>query len=276
MKILGIDGGGSNLRYCINNKKAVLKFGVNLTAETSEFLTKKFSELKKITGKVDKIVASLSGVENEKIKEKTYNILKNVFEINNIILKNDIEALVEVTNEKKFAVIICGTGINVMGIDKINNKRYQNGGWGYLFGDIGSGFWLSLRSIQEYLKYKDNLRNYDEIFESLEKYFKLSKTSDILNLLSEDNFKTKIASFTPVLLNEKSKLIDDLVNEGTNILANRCKIVLKRINSNILYLHGGTFKSKYFYDTFVDKFEEDIIFKFTTKNLECLLAGGML
>lgn len=56
-------------------------------------------------------------------------------------------------------VLIAGTGSIAMGVDR-QGRTVRAGGWGYGFSDLGSGWWLGCRALEQALLYCDGCRPY--------------------------------------------------------------------------------------------------------------------
>ena len=65
-------------------------------------------------------------------------------------------ALAGATGGEAGIVVIAGTGSVAYG-EKANGDHLQVGGWGHLFGDEGSGFWIALQGIRRAMQSYDGL-----------------------------------------------------------------------------------------------------------------------
>lgn len=252
MKFLGMDGGGTHIAVSIvdENENLVMQFeintGVNLTSINQERLKDIFREIYSKTSKVDGIVVSFSGAGNLKRKMYLQNIIKDVFCSNNVTVYNDGESILySIYNGKNSSLVIAGTGTVVMGI---TSEEYiiRSGGWGHLFDDIGGGFWISTRIIQEAFRFRDRLREYDPIFDNLKSFYGVNTIEELTNLQGKEDFKKIISSFTKFALNNPTSLVQEIVENGIQDLTFRCKIVLSELKIQELYIHGSLFKSQFY------------------------------
>lgn len=256
MKFLGMDGGGTHIAVSIvdENENLVMQFeintGVNLTSINQERLKEIFNEIYIKTGKVEGIVVSFSGAGNLKRKMYLQKIIKDVFCSNNVKVYNDGESILySIYNGKNSSLVIAGTGTIVMGI---TSEEYiiRSGGWGHLFDDIGGGFWISTRIIQEAFRFRDRLREYDPIFDNLKSFYGVNTIEDLTNLQGKEDFKKIISSFTKFALNNPTSLVQEIVENGIQDLTFRCKMVLNELEIQELYIHGGLFKSQFYNNVF--------------------------
>ncbi|HOP25331.1 MAG TPA: BadF/BadG/BcrA/BcrD ATPase family protein [Defluviitoga sp.] len=256
MRFLGMDGGGTHIAVSIvdENENLTTKFeintGVNLTSVNEERLKEIFEEIYSKTGKVRGIVVSFSGAGTQNRKIKLQSIIKEIFCSNNVTVYNDGESILfSVYSGSNSALTIAGTGTIVMGITS-EKQIIRSGGWGHLFDDIGGGFWISTRIIQEAFRYRDGLREYDPIFDNLKLFYGFNTIEDLTSLQGKEDFKTIISSFTKVALNEPTPLVKIIVEEGIQDLTFRCKMVLDKLEIKELYMHGGLFNSPYYNSLF--------------------------
>jgi len=79
-------------------------------------------------------------------------------------------------------IVISGTGSIVMSID-LNNSIHRVGGWGYLLGDEGSGFFLGKEMLKYFIECIDNENGSDELLNFFEKEY----NNDIKSLIRKYN-----------------------------------------------------------------------------------------
>jgi len=256
LKFLGMDGGGTHIAVSIVNEKGnnLMEFeintGVNLTSVDQERLKNIFKEIYYKTGFVDGIVVSFSGAGTQKRKDNLKSIIKDVFKIDEIIVYNDGESILYACyNGNNEALVISGTGTVVMGMTS-EKQIIRSGGWGHLFNDVGGGFWIATRIIQEAFRYRDELREFDPIFERLKIYYRVDAIEELTSLQGKEDFKTIISSFTKDALKEPTLLVKEIVEEGIQDLSFRCKMILDKLALKEIYTHGGLFESKFYQSVF--------------------------
>ncbi|WP_113074246.1 BadF/BadG/BcrA/BcrD ATPase family protein [Petrotoga sp. 9PW.55.5.1] len=256
MRYLGMDGGGTHLAVTlIDEKKKItdrfkIDTGVNLTSVDLKRLKSILEDVHSKSQEVNGIVVSFSGAGTDKRKEVLRDILINTFNTNNVIVYNDGESILKfLFREKEIALVIAGTGALVIGMNHDKNI-IRNGGWGHLFDDVGGGFWISTRIIQEAFKHRDGLREYDTIFEKLLKFYSVDKIEELTSLQLKEDFKTIISSFTKEALINPSDAVIEIIHDGLNDLSLRCKKILKLLNIKQLYFTGSLFNSEYYLNEF--------------------------
>lgn len=251
-----MDGGGTHIAVSLvdENENLKMKFeintGVNLTSVNQERLQEIFKEIYSKTGKVRGIVVSFSGAGTQSRKIKLQSIIKEIFCSNNVTVYNDGESILfSIYTGSNSALTIAGTGTIVMGITS-EKQIIRSGGWGHLFNDVGGGFWIATRIIQEAFRYRDELREFDPIFERLKIYYRVDAIEELTSLQGKEDFKTIISSFTKDALKEPTLLVKEIVEEGIQDLSFRCKMILDKLALKEIYTHGGLFESKFYQSVF--------------------------
>jgi len=262
VKFLGVDGGGTHLRATLlenhAEKKFLIKEGVNLTSKPKEQIKNAFSRLFRLTGPVNGMVLSFSGAETQERRFILESVVKEVYRCENLEILTDIKAtLLTCYNGEPTVVVIAGTGSVVLGIDAKGNTK-RSGGWGHLFDDEGSAYWISLRILQEFFKYNDNLRDYDPIFDRVLNFYQVQRFEDLTNLQSRSDFKERISAFTREIFNTPSSLVSSIIEEGVSILGKRCTLIIKTVGSNRLFVHGGMFNVPQYLEQFKKHLPENI------------------
>ncbi len=93
-------------------------------------------------------------------------------------------------------VIIAGTGSVAYGEDEYGNAA-RTGGWGHLFSDEGSGFWMATQSVRRALKAQDGLADSTLLTEKLLEYFKCKNLHELtMKVYSEEITRDYLASFS--------------------------------------------------------------------------------
>lgn len=265
MKVIGMDGGGGSLKIsCISDyeiKSKVYPYGVNLTSMSEDMLISIFNEVKRDFGQTDIIAGGFSGLGDPLRKRKLQEILDITFSTEKKILMTDVQAVYDIVFGKgKGVVIICGTGSIVYGQDGCGNE-YRNGGWGHLFADEASAYWFSKEIIRHALLYHDGLYEYDPVFDELLSFFNVKEYFQLVNLQNDKNFKALISSFSAAALSKDSKLVDMLVENGSEILFKRVKEIEKNIKDlKEIIFFGGVFKASKFSNAISKK-----LLKYSTK-----------
>lgn len=139
-------------------------------------------------------------------------------------------------------MLISGTGSNSVLFDA-NYKVIANcGGWGHLFGDEGSAYWIAHEAYKKLLDDNDNynVSLYDtrRLSEIICKHFKLSNESQVGYFYEESSVKRRLASLSRVLYEEtkaeRDPAIDEVFHRAGQMLARKIVALLPKANGKIL------------------------------------------
>ena len=156
MHYLGIDAGASATKWALINELGVVKSGVaasmdgHLYRDASKIrmdsVLNKISE--EISGKkVDRIYMGITGVVHDGSIEK---YLEKYFMAPSIVV-SDIELAYRANFVQGDGILLyAGTGSVAYAIDE-KGEIHQIGGWGYLLGDEGAGYWIGREAIRQAL-----------------------------------------------------------------------------------------------------------------------------
>ncbi len=163
---LGIDGGGSNLRaILVDETLATLREihrpqRVNPNVIGYEAAARHIQDIiRETTAGVDQPVAAvglgISGAPNTIAHDWLSDTVRAVLPDSLPVPSRDEEiALVGANSERRGVLVLAGTGSIACGADGIT-ETVTIGGWGYLLGDKGSGYWLGLQALHTYLRQEE-------------------------------------------------------------------------------------------------------------------------
>jgi len=141
-------GGPSNLQ-AVGHETALknIQQSINLTVEQA------FSRSTLLPGEVASACLCLAGAGRQAEQDIILNWARQIGLATQVRLVGEAEAVLAAVTEPCPAdcadvALICGTGSLAWGLrpDRIQSQRC--GGWGYLLGDEGSGFWLGQQLLQ--------------------------------------------------------------------------------------------------------------------------------
>ncbi|MEO1287640.1 MAG: BadF/BadG/BcrA/BcrD ATPase family protein, partial [Chloroflexota bacterium] len=154
---MGIDGGGSALRVAIIDDTATVI--VEVTEGTAnpnligrEGATHHIQSAMRLAleqcSDVIGVGIGIAGASAEYATDWLLSVVHGVLPSAHVAPASDNEiALVGATGQREGLLILSGTGSGVFGINADGDKL-QVGGWGYLLGDEGSGYWIGLQALK--------------------------------------------------------------------------------------------------------------------------------
>jgi N-acetylglucosamine kinase-like BadF-type ATPase len=165
MYVLGIDAGGTKT-VCLlaDGSGRVLAHahggGANLQAsgelEVEKVLHRLMEEtLGQLDVRPDAICLGIAGVDRASDSEAVHGIMRRIgFKTRVLVVNDALIALVAGAGEQPGVVIVAGTGSIAYGVDA-NRRACRAGGWGYLLGDEGGGFWIGRAALSAVVRQFD-------------------------------------------------------------------------------------------------------------------------
>ncbi len=277
---LGIDGGGTKTRAVLIDENLNILFdktylGSNLLTVGVESFTEVFTTLKAdlnaITPTIDYAFFAMAGFgESLSINNQIEKIIKDIFKNTNCVIKNDsFGAWAGSLLGKDGINVIAGTGSICSGVKE--NQYERVGGWSYLIGDEGSGYWVALKSLNLYSKMYDGRIVRDEIFmEEIDMAYNLTDSKNFFELVYQDmnavrSEVAKVSVQCAKAAEKGSSFAAEILREGAIEMVLAIKTIATKMNfsSNILVSYaGGMFNSNIYKDAFVNELnqsEEDFV-----------------
>ncbi|MGE7624514.1 N-acetylglucosamine kinase [Viridibacillus sp. NPDC096237] len=246
-----VTGGGSNIKS-IPKEKVKVQIGVLL-----EQLLKKAAIHK---AEVNSVFVCTAGGDREEDIVCWNKWIQDFFQSYpcKIQVKNDaVAALVSGTFQVDGLVLVAGTGSIAYLMQDNGRKIHRAGGWGYLFGDEGSGYYMGIQALRYISQLYDLQEGLDEFAVEVLNYLQLKNPVEIITKIYEqDQPRLIVASIAMPIL--------ELAERGNDVA---CRIVFNAINQlirllSVLYSReesaktlpivvcGGLFENEYFFQQF--------------------------
>ena len=166
-----------------------------------------------------RIFAGIAGAAVGDHKETIRSFLETTYPLCRISVDSDIKNIIGLAREnKKCIAAIMGTGSVVYGWNGTDLKRV--GGWGYLFGDEGSGYDIGREVIVAAHAYGDGLTPPSEVTRLVEKRLGGPIAEHASELYSEG--RSFIASFCPIAfeaMEAGDKLAEEIITKSVTRFA---------------------------------------------------------
>ena len=217
--VIGLDGGGTSTKGVLLDEKGQVcadSIGPssNIQAIGDQELTKAFEQviLDLIAkagiekNKVSYLYAGLAGAGRPADRERISACLSSLDLVKDFTIDTDaMAALAGAFNGKAGIILISGTGAICFGKDE-NDNVVRCGGWGFLLGDEGSGFYFGQQAIIAALKDLDGRGEKTILGDKIKEFFGLEKIELIISpIYSNEIDRTKIASLAPIVFEEAAK-----------------------------------------------------------------------
>ena len=205
MLSLGVDGGASSAKWCLVNETGeVLKRGALppvdghlYRSESLEKFRNFTAALKKELGEQtpDAISLGITGFGAPKVIESE---LKAVFPSAKLNLSSDIAlAYYSVFAPGQGIFLYAGTGSIAIHITK-EGKEITVGGWGYLLGDEGAGYWIGREAIRHLMLQVEGSQELDDLSKKIKEAIGGADWGSIRKFVYGED-RSAIAALTPLV-----------------------------------------------------------------------------
>lgn len=191
MYVLGLDAGGTKtVCFLANERGEVLaearRGGANLQAagelEVEKVLHEVMTEvLDPYDAVPTAICLGIAGVDRPGDAAVVQAIMKRIGAKARVLIVNDaLVALEAGAPASPGVVVISGTGSIAYGRNAANEAA-RAGGWGYVLGDEGSGYWIGRAAIRAVLSEADERGPRTELTQLLLEYFGVSRAQELIH-----------------------------------------------------------------------------------------------
>jgi len=145
-------------------------------------------------------------------------------------------------------IVIAGTGSVAFGVDE-RGQTATIGGWGYVFGDEGSAFWIAREALSGLMRDRDAGRSND-LFDDAIAYFKYPSLRAMARAFYMDAISREtLAGFARVVIHAGeagSEAAEHLMNKAAEAIANLAALAAMHLRQNApaVALMGGLMQSK--------------------------------
>jgi N-acetylglucosamine kinase-like BadF-type ATPase len=172
------------------------------------------------------------------------------FKARTLVVNDALVALVAGAGDAPGVVIIAGTGSIAYGRNAQGHAA-RAGGWGYLLGDEGSGFWIGRRALSAVVRAADGRGPGTELTERVMTHLKLVRPSDLIHeTYYRDLKRAAIAGLAPVVelaRAEGDAVASDILAQAARELIVAASSVVSRLEMRgdlfPTILAGGIFKA---------------------------------
>lgn len=263
--VIGVDGGGTKTELVLIDRSAnvigkarcgTTNYQVVGGAKLKAELLDGFSMLMKSTNltfhKIEHIFLGLAGAGRESDREEIIALFKDTELKAKLSIDTDaIVALAGAFGMGEGIIIISGTGAICFGKNS-QGKVVRSGGWGYLLGDEGSGYFIGREAIIAALKDFDGRGEKTQLRTELEQNFKVISIDQIIPQIYQNKIdRVAIAGLAPMVFEQANKgdtIAEDIIRRTGRELGNLAKAVAQRLkfeNDEIkVALIGSVFKQR--------------------------------
>lgn len=197
------------------------------------------------------ICLGMAGVDRRADADIIQRIMRRIGYNARIVVTNDaLVALVAGVDDEPGVVIVAGTGSVAYGRDA-SGKAARAGGWGYILGDEGGGYWIGRHALRAVLRQADGRGPTTSLTPRILKYFGVARPGELIHAVYGETLNpARIAAVAPLVQAATdegdavaTRILDtasaELVACATSVVAQ----LAMRETAFTLVLAGGIFKS---------------------------------
>ena len=191
MFVLGIDAGGTKTVCQLANARGEVLTearggGANLQAVGELEVEKVLHEvMEEAIGDRDIVPAAIclgiAGVDREEDARVIGGIMRRIgYKAKTLVVNDALVALEAGAPDQPGVVVIAGTGSIAYGRND-RNQAARAGGWGYVLGDEGSGYWIGRAALRAVLREADRRGPETALTGLLLKFYGVAKAQDLIH-----------------------------------------------------------------------------------------------
>lgn len=200
---MGVDGGGSTVRVVICDE-ALQAIATNTQAHSvnpgsvgadvakERIQAAMFAAMQQVSdATIAAVGIGVAGASAAHSAAWLRDVVQAILPDSRVVPSSDHEiALVGANGVRHGVLILSGTGSVVFGINA-EGESAQAGGWGYLLGDEGSGYWLGLQALRHITRAADGLEATTPLTDRILEALNLQRPHDLIHwLYRSDNART--------------------------------------------------------------------------------------
>jgi glucosamine kinase len=245
---MGIDGGGSNLRVVIVTEQLSettrvkagacnpSSVGRDAAADIiQQAMQVAITQAKLTPEQIAGVGIGVAGASATYAADWLRQVVCGVLPDAHIAPSSDNEiALVGARGERRGILLLSGTGSVAFGVNDAG-EAVQVGGWGYLLGDEGSGYWLGLQALRALVTQSDGTLELVTILaQRVAEHLSLQSAQDVLAWVYRHDAPrtTDIARLAPIVLAEAEKgdlHAQHIITEAADHLEKLARTTMRRL-----------------------------------------------
>lgn len=263
--IVGVDGGGTKTELVLidrsgnvigREKGGTSNFqvigGKKLKEELLNCLTRLMNSTNVPSHKIERIFLGLAGAGRESDQKEIASLFNDTEFKDKVTVDSDaVVALAGAFGTAPGIIIISGTGAICFGMNQ-EGKVVRSGGWGYLLGDEGSGYFIGREALIAALKDFDGRGEKTSLRTEIERHFNLSSIDQIIPQIYQNKIdRVAIANLAPLVFeqtNHGDARAEEIIRHAGRELGVLAKSVAQKMNfmneEIKVALIGSIFKQK--------------------------------
>lgn len=254
---LGIDGGGSKTTAIICDEK--LNLVSRFVGKSINFNSVGMDEARKnlkatvdgaLEGKDIKLSAAfigMSAIAERADDEFTKKLCDGIIDCEKVTMDSDVYIGLEAMRcDGAAAMVISGTGS--MAVGRLpDGEIIHTGGWGYILGDEGSGYALSIDALRAAICGYEGSAPKTLLTEAVKEYYQVDDMLKLIDIFYDPPMpRSEIAKLAPVIFKcaQNDAVANVIIEKHTKLLADTVSALLQKMPSGTpLGLWGGIFEN---------------------------------
>lgn len=243
LHVLGIDAGGTKTVCLLADAQGTVIAsargpGANLQAQGELEVEKVLHEVMESAlairrASVAAICLGIAGVDRPDDSAIMRGIMRRIGQkVPTLIVNDALVALTAGAGDGAGIVVICGTGSICYGRDDLG-RAARSGGWGYVLGDEGSGYWLGRRALTAVVRHSDGRGPATSLTDRVLAHFRVGSVSDLVQEIHlRDPHRRRIASLGEAVqraIDEGDVVARGIAEEGAEELVHAAASVAERL-----------------------------------------------
>ena len=195
------------------------------------------------------ICLGIAGVDRPDDTAAVQSIMRRIcFKAQVIVVNDALVALVAGAGDAPGVVVVAGTGSIAYGRDAAG-RAARAGGWGYLLGDEGGGFWIGRSALAAVVRQFDGRGPATMLTEMVLRHMQLESPTDLIHAIYDRGIQrlavASIAAIVQQAFEHGDVVASDILRRATAELASAATAVIQRLGMRgdmfPIVLAGGAF-----------------------------------
>lgn len=196
------------------------------------------------------VCLGIAGVDREDDDRIVRNIMRRLgFRAHTLIVNDALVALVAGVGDAPGVVVIAGTGSIAYGVNG-SGFAARAGGWGYVLGDEGSGYWIGRQALASVVRDADGRGPRTRLTTLVLEHFQLSRVDGLVREVYDQGLRRQsVAALGPVVDRARAEgdvVASEILRAAGEELARAAGSVIERLGMRgdafRTILAGGMFK----------------------------------
>ena len=259
--VLGIDAGGTKTVCLLADEHGQVisearASGANLQAvgelEVEKVLHQVMEEALGDLGILPQAVClGIAGVDRDDDSAIVRAIMRRIaYKARTLVVNDALVALVAGAGVEPGVVLIAGTGSIAYGRNRAG-RAARAGGWGYVLGDEGSGYWIGRRALGAVVRQSDERGRPTLLTGRLLQHFGISKPQELVQVVYYRNLRppaiAALATHVSQAARDGDAVAREILQEGADELLGAARSVITRLRLDVepfvCVFAGGIFQA---------------------------------